>query len=192
MRLFDEFSELIAKPIKTEAEQQLVDLCTFGINERTVSNVPFTHLVSSYQASLRDDEKTLALIERTEYANTVKAESDVIRRELQFIDRWLDSSAPDDVKFSIVESVDPTIFNDEQKDFMVRLAAQIATAPKDADGEWFHKAVYSFKDEGKLAPKELFETLYTAIIGKTAGPRAGWFLSILPREWLLARLNLER
>jgi lysyl-tRNA synthetase class I len=28
------------------------------------------------------------------------------------------------------------------------------------------------------------------LIDKTSGPRAGWFLSILPRDWLVARLQL--
>jgi lysyl-tRNA synthetase, class I len=43
-----------------------------------------------------------------------------------------------------------------------------------------------------MAPKELFTVLYRAIIGKNSGPRAGWFLSMLPRDWLVARLKLEK
>jgi len=37
----------------------------------------------------------------------------------------------------------------------------------------------------------MFEALYRALIGKTSGPRAGWFLSMLPREWLVTRLRLQ-
>jgi lysyl-tRNA synthetase class I len=37
----------------------------------------------------------------------------------------------------------------------------------------------------------MFTTLYRALIGQTSGPRAGWFLSILPREWLVKRLSLK-
>jgi lysyl-tRNA synthetase class 1 len=66
----------------------------------------------------------------------------------------------------------------------------VAAAPADADGMWFHGAIYELKDELGLAPKEMFTTLYRAIIGKISGPRAGWFLSILPRDWLVERLNL--
>jgi lysyl-tRNA synthetase class 1 len=74
---------------------------------------------------------------------------------------------------------------------MSQLADKIVEAPEDADGDWFHKAIYDFKDSSGLAPKELFSTLYSAIIGQTSGPRAGWFLSILPRDWLIKRLKLE-
>jgi lysyl-tRNA synthetase class 1 len=42
-----------------------------------------------------------------------------------------------------------------------------------------------------MDPKEMFTTLYRALIGKDSGPRAGWFLSILPRDWLVVRLHLD-
>lgn len=192
MRLVDEFSELMAKEDKTEAEQLLIDLCTYGIEERTVSNIPFTHLVASYQASLRDVEKTLDIIRRTEHAETADSDAEIIKRELQFIDNWLNKYAPDDVKFSLADSVNAGQFDSKQKQFMADLADKIEAAPADADGEWFHKAIYDFKETTGLGGRELFMTLYLAIIGKTSGPRAGWFLSILPRDWLMARLRLEK
>jgi len=74
---------------------------------------------------------------------------------------------------------------------MAQLADKIADAPAGADGEWFHKTIYAFKEPTNMQPKELFQTLYQALIGKDSGPRAGWFLSILPREWLISRLRLQ-
>lgn len=192
MRLVDEYSELLAKPDKTPAESQLIELCSHGISEQTVSNIPFSHLVASYQASLRDADKTIEVIKRTEHADVADQQAEIIRRELHFIDRWLDEYAPEDVKFSLSETVNASQFDTPQKQFMQALADKIADAPADADGEWFHNAVYDLKDAAGLQPRELFITLYLAIIGKTSGPRAGWFLSTLPRDWLIARLRLEK
>lgn len=191
MRLVDEFGELLAKTDKSESEQQLVDLCLHGIERPTVSRVPFSLLVASYQAALKDPELTLDIISRTEYAELAKADADIIKAELKFIDAWLEKRAPEDVKFSLVDAVDAGQFSEAQKTYMSSLAAKIADAPEDADGSWFHQAIYEFKDASGLAPKELFATLYQAIIGKDSGPRAGWFLSILPRDWLIKRLRLE-
>lgn len=191
MRLVDEFSELIAKPEKSEQEKQLLELCTYGIDSRTVSNIPFTHLVASYQASLKDVDKTLEIIKRTEHAHTAGQDAKIIKNELQFINNWLNKRAPEEVKFELSESVDSSQYSDIQKDFMSKLADKIISAPVDADGEWFHKAIYEFKESMGLQPKDMFTTLYNVLIGKTAGPRAGWFLSILPREWLISRLKLE-
>ncbi len=191
IRLVDEFSELIAKQDKSEQEKQLLALCTYGLNQQTISSVPFSHLVTSYQAALKNPEKTLEVIRRTEHKETVDAQETVIKAELQFIDEWLKRWAPDDVKFKLQDSLEADNLTPQQKEFLADLASKIEQAPADADGEWFHKAIYEFKDEGELSPKELFQTLYQVLIGKDAGPRAGWFLASLDRDWLVKRLKLE-
>jgi lysyl-tRNA synthetase, class I len=192
MRLFDEFGELLAKPDKTEQENQLLELCLYGVEKPTISRIPFTHLVASYQAALKDSEKTLDVMRRTEHIATVDEDQEIIREELRFIDAWLRQWAPAEVKFELRQEIDEAEFNETQKQFLHKLAAKVASAPEDTDGEWFHKAIYEFKESLGLDGKELFTILYQALIGKSSGPRAGWFLSILPRDWLLARLRLER
>lgn len=190
MRLFDEFSELLAKSDKSASEQQLLDICLQGVSTQTISRVPFTHLVESYQSALKDADKTIEIIARTEYAEIAEAEADVIRAELRFIDEWLRLRAPEEVRFELQPSIDQTQFNDTQLTFFRQLADKIASAPSDADGMWFHQAIYEFKTDS-FGPRDMFQSLYQLIIGKQSGPRAGWFLSILPRDWLLARLRLE-
>lgn len=191
MRLVDEFGELLAKADKTGSDKQLIDLCLHGVDRPTVSRVPFSHLVASYQAALKDADRTLDIIRRTEHAGTVQEDAQTIRAELKFIDTWLKKQAPEDVKFSLSGKVVSGAFSDAQKKFLAGLAARVAYAPADAGGDWFHDAIYDFKDSTGLAPKELFGTLYQLLIGKDSGPRAGWFLSILPRDWLIRRLRLE-
>lgn len=191
IRLIDEFGLLLAKSDKTPAEQQLVDLSMEGVEQPTISRVPFSHLVASYQASLRDVDRTLEVIRRTEYARVVDDDANIIRAELKYIDAWLDKRAPESVKFSLRQDVNAADFNDLRKQFLHQLSEKVADAPEDADGAWFHNAIYELKDGSGLSPKELFATLYQVIIGKDSGPRAGYFLSILPRDWLVGRLRLE-
>jgi lysyl-tRNA synthetase class 1 len=191
VRLMDDFAALAAKADRTESEEQLLYICTRGVEAKTVSRVPFSHLVASYQAALKDADKTLDIIRRTEHAQIVDEDGDIIRDELKFIDAWLEKRAPEDVKFALQDTVDAAMFSPAQKAYMNGLADKIAGAPEDADGEWFHQAIYGFKDYEGLGPKDLFTTLYQALIGKDSGPRAGWFLSILPRDWLIKRLRLE-
>jgi len=190
MRLVDEFAELLAKPDKTPGDEQLIDICLHGLDKPTVSRVPFSHLVASYQAALRDIDKTLEIIRRTEHAATVDEDADIIRAELKFIDNWLNKSAPDDLKFELLASIDAAGFDDQQRQFLQALAAKVEQAPAEADGGWFHTAIYDLKTD-ELPPQKLFTTLYQALIGQASGPRAGWFLSILPRDWLIKRLRLE-
>jgi lysyl-tRNA synthetase, class I len=191
MRLVDEFGELLAKSDKTDSDRQLLELCLQGVDQPTVSRVPFSHLVASYQAALRDSDRTLEIIRRTEHAEVVEQDTEIIKKELQFINNWLDKRAPEDITFSLQELFVADDFSAAEQQFMAQLADKIAAAPINADGDWFHKTIYEFKDSTGLSPKELFSTLYRVLIGKTSGPRAGWFLSILPRDWLIRRLRLE-
>lgn len=192
VRLMDEYAALAAKPDKTQAEEQLLYICTRGGQEQTVSRVPFSHLVACYQAALRDPAKTLDIIRRTEHSQTADEDAAIIQNELRFIEAWLDKRAPEDVKFSLRESLDAGEFSDTERSMFAGLAEKVAAAPQDADGEYFHLALYTYKDELGMQPKEIFSALYRLLIGKTSGPRAGWFLSILPRDWLLARLRFEK
>jgi lysyl-tRNA synthetase class 1 len=156
-----------------------------------VSRVPFSHLVASYQASLKDADKTLDVIKRTEHSKTAEEDADIIREELKFIDEWLRLRAPDDVKFSLAEQVSADDFSHTEQAFLKGLGEKVAAAPDDADGVYFHERIYEMKDQLDLQPKDMFVTLYKALIGKTSGPRAGWFLTILPRDWLVDRLLLK-
>ncbi|HSW36919.1 MAG TPA: lysine--tRNA ligase [Candidatus Saccharimonadales bacterium] len=192
VQLMDEFAAFAAKADKTEDEQQLWYVSTRGNNEhRSVARVPFSHLVASYQASLRDADKTLEVIKRTEHSKQAEEDADIIREELKFIDEWLRLRAPEEVKFELVENIDKSAFSADQQKYLAALADKLEQAPEEADGAWFHDAIYALKEEFGLEPKELFNTLYQVLIGKSSGPRAGYFLSILPRDWLIKRLRLE-
>lgn len=193
VQVMDEFAQFAAKSDKDESEQQLWDIATRGSKaRRTVSRVPFSHLVASYQASLKDVDKTLEVVRRTEHKDVAEEDAEIIREELKFIDAWLKNRAPEDIKFDLLESVKADDFSKQEREYLKALGDKIAEAPQDADGEWFHKAIYDFKETTGLPPKELFTTLYRALIGKSSGPRAGWFLSILPRDWLVSRLRMEK
>jgi lysyl-tRNA synthetase class 1 len=185
-QLIDEFAELIDK----EPDNPVLYFSREGI-EPVISRVPFSHLVASYQASLRNPEATLGILSRTGYREVVEQNRQILLEELKYIDEWLNKWAPEDIKFELLEELQPDSFNEDERSYLIALGEKIATAPEDADGEWFHKAIYDIKESMNLQPAQVFKPLYKALIGKDSGPRAGWFLSILPREWLVKRLRLE-
>ncbi len=191
IKLYDDYKELLAKPDKTDDEKELLTVCLHGSEHSTVSRVPFSHLVASYQASLKDVDKTLEVIKRTEHGEVASEDADIIRKEIKFIDAWLAKSAPEEVKFELAKEVNADALSDQQKKYLSELADEIEKAPPEADGQWFHEAIYKLKESHDLKPQVIFQAVYQVLIGQDSGPRAGWFLSILPRDWLIKRLRLE-
>lgn len=187
IQLIDDYAEWSAQG----GDEQLLAITKGGLKEVTVSSVPFSQLVANYQAALKDNAKTLEALSRAGYEKPVKDQTDTIKKELAYIDKWLETLAPEDAKFELSQKVDAGKFTDKEKAYLAELADEIAKAPADAGGEWFHKAIYEVKESHGLTPQQVFKPLYQALIGKEQGPRAGWFLSILPRDWLIKRLRLE-
>jgi lysyl-tRNA synthetase class 1 len=58
--------------------------------------------------------------------------------------------------------------------------AFIAGAGAMPTGEELHQKLHESKE---------FKAIYLAFLGKESGPKAGWFLSSLPREFVLQRLE---
>jgi lysyl-tRNA synthetase class 1 len=54
-------------------------------------------------------------------------------------------------------------------------------------GEQIHQLIYALKDELGTKPDVLFKAIYSALLGKTQGPRAGWFLSTLDPAFVKQR-----
>ncbi len=190
VKLIDDFAALLAKNDKSAEDEQLIKISLGNISQSTISNIPFSHLVASYQAALKDDDKSLEIIRRTEHKETVDAQEETIKKELKFIDNWLKKWAPEEVKFELA-AMPPKVIAEKEREYLLALAKKVESAPADVDGEWFHKAIYDLQAPSGLTPKQMFSTLYRVLIDKESGPRAGWFLSILPRDWLIKRLKLE-
>ena len=41
----------------------------------------------------------------------------------------------------------------------------------------------------EVEPKEFFSAFYLSLLGKDSGPKLGWFLSVLDKEFLEKRLE---
>jgi|CXWL01.1.fsa_nt_gi lysyl-tRNA synthetase class 1 len=119
---------------------------------------------------LTDEEKEL-LAERARYAKF-----------------WLDTYAPEQYKYVLQTDIsEGVVFSDTQKEALKRLHTFIEEGQK--TGEELHQRLHELKSEVPIEPKELFSALYTIFLGRTSGPKAGWFLSVLPHEIVLSQLE---
>jgi lysyl-tRNA synthetase, class I len=104
--------------------------------------------------------------------------------------RWLAAYAPEKYVFKLQDELPEVARNlsDKQKQALQALLRYYDISQDAPSGEDLHHRLHELKDEIGIEPKELFSALYRAFLGKESGPKAGWFLSVLPKEFVLARL----
>lgn len=157
-------------------------------SERTIARIPFNHLVSVFQTARGDEDQILTLLARTGYEKVVTDQRDVLIREIPYVKNWLAKYAPDSVKFEVQDELTRVELSDGQKSFSTILANNLEGAGE-LDGPQMHQVIYAAKEEADIKPGEAFQALYRLILGKDSGPKAGYFLSSLDRDWLIKRLR---
>lgn len=110
---------------------------------------------------------------------------------IEYAKRWLTHAAGDEYKFTLAENAVPEVaraLSAKQKDALKEVLSYIE-AHEQLDGLSLHTELHEIRKRLSLEPKELFGALYLAFLGKDHGPKAGWFLSVLERKFLLKRLK---
>lgn len=171
----DDFTRMYAlcQMPKEQAEEPVHWMLRFSLLAFIVQ-MPHLDLIKEAEATkgseLTDDEKAL-LAERAEYARF-----------------WLSTYAPEQFKYELQQAMPVGLeLSDTQKAALVKLADYMEAGER--DGEEVHARLFELKTEVPIEPKELFSAIYRIFIGRTSGPKAGWFLASLPREFALERLR---
>jgi lysyl-tRNA synthetase class 1 len=159
-------------------------------SQRTITSIPFNHLVSVYQAAQGDEQTIIDILNRTGYQKVTAEQKDVLKREIPYVANWLKKYAPDSVKFSVQDELPKVELTAEQTKFVDILAHKLSSA-KELDGQGMHEVIYEAKEAAEVQPGLAFKALYQLILNKDSGPKAGWFLSALPKDWLVKRLKRE-
>lgn len=100
---------------------------------------------------------------------------------------WLATYAPGEYKYELQQEMPDVSLNDVQKRALSTLREYLAGGER--TGEELHHRLHELKTEVPIAPKDLFSALYMLFLGRESGPKAGWFLSVLPRDFVLKRLS---
>ena len=99
---------------------------------------------------------------------------------------WLSTYAPEEFKYELQEEIPDVELSDTQKKALAVLAEYVQSA--EHTGEELHLRLHEMKTEIPIQPKELFQAIYRIFLNRDSGPKAGWFLAGLPRDFVIARL----
>lgn len=160
------------------------------MSEGYVRQVPYRHMVSLVQIDPGSDE-VIARLKRTE-----KLE-DLSEREFARIDKrlrcarfWVENYAPDAVRFSLQSRFQPSMIegmDEVDRRIISELLCELDDVSWAADE--LHAACYNVKERLGISPKKVFRSLYQLLLDQPRGPRLGYFLSTLSRDFVRERLE---
>lgn len=114
-----------------------------------------------------------------------------LRERVSYATHWLSVCAPEEYRYVLQENevpVEAQALNEKQKDALMKLQ-QALRALDVFEGQTVHTLLHDIRKETEIDPKEFFSALYLAFLGRPSGPKAGWFLSTLNRDFVLRRLE---
>jgi len=198
-RLFDESDRLAAATAGREVRGELPP-----DHERVfaMSLVDPDGDVAAQAAAYRPAFSHLALLEQIpgidvlERVMAEKAEP-LTPRELEILGErrsaaraWLDTYAPERARLTVQHDALPpaaAALDESQRAFLAALASGVEAG--DWDGETVQTAIFATASALDLPAGRAFIAIYLALLGRPSGPRAGWLLAALDREFVIGRLR---
>ena len=116
-------------------------------------------------------------------------DSKEIELRKKYAETWLKTYAPEDYKFDLKDTLPDVAKNlsTGQKKTLAEILEYVMS--KDVlDGQDLHTKLHEIRKSSGIEPKEFFESLYLAFLGKESGPKAGWFFSVLDKTFVEKRL----
>ncbi len=113
-----------------------------------------------------------------------------VEKRVHYAKYWLGTYAPEDYKFEVQENLPEgaKAFSDEQKKALAQVLEYIK-ANEVLDGLALHTEIHEIRKKSGLEAKAFFQTMYLSVLGKESGPKVGWFLSVLNRDFLIKRFT---
>lgn len=177
LQLIDEYDDVEAK----NRDSRALELA--AISGIKPVGVPYRHMVTVVQAAQGDADTWMEILRRNGYQLDNTEE---LRQRAAYAQQWLETFAPEELRFRVQDQLPPAAseLTPEQKQALQLLGERLRAG---MTGEQIHQLIYTLKDELDTKPDLLFKGIYLALLGKTQGPRAGWFLSTLDTSFVKQR-----
>jgi lysyl-tRNA synthetase class 1 len=151
-------------------------------------HLPYRHLVTLIQITPTWEGVKEILLRTRQIPSDVKTEDEEhLRQRAEHVRYWLEQFAPDEVKFELQATLPAVTLTAEQRTVLSRLKEKLPSLPWDP--ETIHNSIYEVSEETKIPIKTAFQAIYQILLGQEKGPRAGFFLSTLDKQFVVNRVT---
>jgi len=149
--------------------------------------VPFAHLVTVAQTVGGDAEAAASMLLKGGYREAA-ADREKLVEDLGYARNWTKAWAPESLRFGMLEPAEvPEVaagLSAEQRRYLAAVAYGLEEG---MDGDEVQNLLYSTAVEFGLKPKAAFGAVYTVLLGKKSGPKAGPFVAGLDTGFVRER-----
>lgn len=152
-------------------------------------SLPFTHLVTVAQTTGGDTELAARMLRRGGYEGAAQDEAK-LEENLRYARNWAEEWAPESLKLRVLEPHEAAEaageLDDEQREYLREISGKLTS---DLDDESAQTLLYSTAVAREIKPKKAFAAVYTVLLGRRHGPKAGPFIASLPNELVRERFS---
>lgn len=133
-------------------------------------------------------EKEVEALKGSALTSADKAE---LTERAQYAKKWIEEYAPEKFVFKLQDELPEAArsFTTAQKSALKELLAFIEAKEAMPSGEAVQHKLHEIKESAHIPPAELFGALYVSFLSKSFGPKVGWFLSVLNKDFVVRRLE---
>ncbi|MGI9048577.1 MAG: lysine--tRNA ligase [Rubrobacteraceae bacterium] len=152
--------------------------------------VPFNHLLTVAQTTGGNTEAAAGMLCRGGYENAAE-DGEKLAVDLEYARNWAEDWAPESLRLRLLEPEEAATaaadLDEGQREYLAEVAGKLGP---ELDGEAVQDLLYSTAVGRGLKPKRAFAALYTVLLGKKSGPKAGPFIAGLPAGAVQERLRV--
>ena len=150
---------------------------------KKIANLPsYRHLAVVAQIGKNFNEVVEILKRRQEIKDLER-----LRQRYEKILYWLDKYAPPAIKFKLCREKPDIKISNEEKEFLKELLKNFEKIEWNA--EKIHSTIHETAKQLNFPAKKAFECIYKIMLAKKQGPRAGYFLQSLGKEFVMQRIK---
>jgi lysyl-tRNA synthetase class 1 len=142
--------------------------------------VPFAHLVTIAQTVGDNTDAAVDMLLQGGYKEAA-ADRAKLARDLSYARNWAEEWAPESLRFGVLELPEAVeaakSLDEDQLRYLEEVAYELSKFESQADGDLIQNTLFAKAAELGLKPKKAFAAVYTVLLGKKSGPKAGPFIA---------------